>query len=145
MKNLLLTSDYLSAMKREINKRLENHFLNFGYCLETTYLNDERGSFEFTVDNIPFKLYTPDMLGDEFYNLHLANTNETFIAECHNLTILFFEIEKYINTVKTITLDVHEDMDGEFYVCEDMGLTYYLTDLIVLKLDEINLKATVII
>jgi hypothetical protein len=97
MKQIYLTNDYLSAMKREINKRLENHFLYFGYCLDTTYLNDERGSFEFIVDSIPFKVYTPDMLGDEFYNLHLANTNETFIAECHNLTILFFKIDQFLN------------------------------------------------
>jgi hypothetical protein len=97
MKHIYLTTDYLSAMQREINKRLENHFLSFGYCLDTTYLNDERGSFEFRVDNITFKVYTPDMLGDEFYNLHLANTNETFIAECHNLTILFTCIDQFLN------------------------------------------------
>lgn len=44
-----------------------------------------------------------------------------------------------------ITLDVIEDQDGEFYVCTDMGHAYYLTDLIVLDLDQINNKVTIAI
>ena len=44
-----------------------------------------------------------------------------------------------------MTLDVHEDQDGEFYVCTDMGHTYYLTDLVVLDLDQINNKVTIAI
>jgi hypothetical protein len=47
--------------------------------------------------------------------------------------------------MKHKTFDIIEDQDGDFYIVEDMGLVYYLTDLIVLKLDEINLTATVII
>ena len=43
------------------------------------------------------------------------------------------------------TLDVIEDQDGEFYICDDMGQTYYLTDLIVLDLDQINNKVTIAI
>lgn len=43
------------------------------------------------------------------------------------------------------TLDLIEDQDGEYYVCDDMGLVYYLTDLIVLDLDQINNKVTIAI
>jgi hypothetical protein len=47
--------------------------------------------------------------------------------------------------MKHKTFEIIEDQDGEFYIIEDMGLVYYLTDLIVLELDEINLKVTVAI
>lgn len=43
------------------------------------------------------------------------------------------------------TLDLIEDQDGDYYVCDDMGLVYYLTDLIVLDLDQINNKVTIAI
>lgn len=97
MEPLYLSDYYLNAIEREINKRLEDHFLDFQYCLNTTYFNDGRGSFEFKVENTTFKLYTPEDLGDEFYRLHLANSEEPFIEECHNLTYVFNEIEKYLN------------------------------------------------
>jgi hypothetical protein len=44
-----------------------------------------------------------------------------------------------------MTFDLIEDQDGEYYIVEDMGLVYYLTDLIVLDLDVINNKVTVAI
>jgi hypothetical protein len=42
-----------------------------------------------------------------------------------------------------VTFDLIEDQDGEYYIVEDMGLVYYLTDLIVLDLDQINNKVTI--
>lgn len=50
----------------------------------------------------------------------------------------------YNSKMNTQTFDVIEDQDGDYYIIEDMGLVYYLTDLIVLELDEINLKVTIL-
>jgi hypothetical protein len=47
--------------------------------------------------------------------------------------------------MRTQTFDIIEDMDGDFYIIEDMGLVYYLNDLIILELDEINNKVTIAI
>lgn len=47
--------------------------------------------------------------------------------------------------MNTQTFDIIEDMDGDFYIIEDMGHAYYLTDLIVLDLDQINNKVTIAI
>lgn len=93
MKHIYLSHDYLRAIKREINKRLENQFLYFSTPDDTTYYNDECGSFEFTVNKLTFKIYTPDKLGDEVYTLFLPN--ERPIKQANNLTDIFNEIEQF--------------------------------------------------
>ena len=45
----------------------------------------------------------------------------------------------------TQTFDIIEDMDGEFYIVEDMGLVYNLSELQIISIDEINMTVTVAI
>jgi hypothetical protein len=90
MKNIYLSKPYLNAMQAEINKRLENNFLNFEYCFNSTYVHDECGSFEFRINGNEYKIYTPDSLGDEKYILHYGN-----FYECgYSLTHLFNHLLK---------------------------------------------------
>ena len=45
----------------------------------------------------------------------------------------------------TQTFDIIEDMDGEFYIVEDMGLVYNLSELQIISIDEINMTVTIAI
>lgn len=47
--------------------------------------------------------------------------------------------------MNTKTFDIIEDMDGDFYIIEDMGLVYYLNELQIISIDEINNKVTIAI
>ena len=85
MKNIYLSRAYLNAMESEINRRLENNFLNFEYCFNCTYVHDECGSFEFRVNNNEYQIYVPNKIGDEIYTLYYGN-----FFECgYSLTHLF--------------------------------------------------------
>ena len=138
MKHIYLTNYYLSAMQREINKRLEIEYLDFSYCLDTTYLNDQRGSFEFKVRNITFKIYLPDteMLGDEFYQLYVIGKNEIFLNECHNLTVLFTCIDQFLNE-NNKSYRMTQDQDGEYYTYVN-NKAVYISELDIIGIDQIN-------
>jgi hypothetical protein len=41
------------------------------------------------------------------------------------------------------TFDIIEDMDGDFYIITDNKQVYYLNELEILHLDQINNKVTV--
>jgi hypothetical protein len=92
MEKIYLSDAYLRAIKREINHRLQAHFLHFTYCWDTTYFNDECGSFEFTVNNLHFQIYTPSQLGEEVYTLFLL-PNERPLRRANNLTDIFDSIQ----------------------------------------------------
>jgi hypothetical protein len=47
--------------------------------------------------------------------------------------------------MRTQTFDIIEDMDGDFYIIGDMGLVYYLNELQIISIDEINNKVTIAI
>jgi hypothetical protein len=44
-----------------------------------------------------------------------------------------------------ITFDIIEDQDGEFYIITDNKQVYYLNELEILDLDQINNKVTIAI
>jgi hypothetical protein len=43
------------------------------------------------------------------------------------------------------TYDIREDRDGDFYILTENNQVYYLSELQIISIDEINLKVTVII
>ena len=43
------------------------------------------------------------------------------------------------------TYDIIEDMDGDFYIVTDNNEVYYLNELEILDLDQINNKVTIAI
>jgi hypothetical protein len=43
------------------------------------------------------------------------------------------------------TYDIIEDQDGDFYIVTDNKEVYYLNELEIINIDEINLKVTVAI
>jgi hypothetical protein len=43
------------------------------------------------------------------------------------------------------TYDIREDQDGDFYILTENNQVYYLSELQIISIDEINLKITVII
>jgi hypothetical protein len=92
MEKIYLSDAYLRAIKREIYHRLQAHFLYFSIPTDTTYFNDECGSFEFTVNNLHFQIYTPSQLGEEVYTLFLL-PNERPLRQASNLTDIFDSIQ----------------------------------------------------
>lgn len=141
MKNLLLTSDYINAYKIAFKKQLDCNFEIVSDLLNTTYLNDECGSFQFSINELTLKVYLPTELMNETYNLFVIDNkgNEVHLCNKPNLSLVVDYLNLFMNKY---CADIIETQDGQFHFVNDWGIIEYYDeiDIDMFFIDEVNYK-----
>ena len=141
MKNLLLTENYINAYQTAFKNELQRNFERVTELKNTTYKNDECGSFEFGINDLKFKVYLPTELIHETYSLFAIDNkgNEIHLVNEPNLSFIIGYIDLMINKY---CADISENQEGKFYFINDCGIIEYLDEIEadLFFIDTLNLK-----
>lgn len=128
MKNLLLTETYITAYKNAFTNELKRNFERVTELANTTYLNDECGSFEFGINDLKFKVYLPTELINETYSLFVIDNkgNEIHLVNEPNLSFIIGYIDLMINKY---CANITENQQGQYYFINDCGVIEYMDEI----------------
>lgn len=141
MENLLLTEAYMNAYQKAFENELQRNFERVTELKNTTYLNDECGSFEFRINDLKFKVYLPTELINEIYALFVIDHkgNEIHLCNEANLSFIIGYIDLMINKY---CANILENQNGQYYFINDFGIVEYLDEIDgeLFFIDELNSK-----